>query len=153
MFFHVGHVDDALFNYIRDEMLHSDPHLRPIASEVMSQQFMRYTSIIWSIPSTCSCMYTCTTLSHAPLCRHVTCTTLSHAPLCHIHHSVTCTTLSHIKFVDLAVWLSIARCKSANTSFGVEWSIFPALRYTHIHLYYTCTHTHTGTYPLNFVTF
>ena len=42
LFFHLGHVEDAVFNYIRDEMLHSDPHLRPIASEVMSQQFMRY---------------------------------------------------------------------------------------------------------------
>ena len=40
-FVHLGHVDDAVFNYIRDRMLHSDPHLRPIASEVMSQQFMR----------------------------------------------------------------------------------------------------------------
>ena len=39
--FLLGHVEDAVFNYIRDEMLHSDPHLRPIASEVMSQQFMR----------------------------------------------------------------------------------------------------------------
>ena len=37
-----GHVEDAVFNYIRDRMLHSDPHLRPIASEMMSQRFMRY---------------------------------------------------------------------------------------------------------------
>ena len=41
LFFHLGHVEDAVFNYIRDEMLHSDPHLRPIASEVMSRQFVR----------------------------------------------------------------------------------------------------------------
>ena len=41
LFFRLGPVEDAVFNYIRDEMLHSDPHLRPIASEVMSRQFVR----------------------------------------------------------------------------------------------------------------
>ena len=37
-----GHVEEAFFDYVRDSMLHSDPHLRPVASEVLTQPFMRY---------------------------------------------------------------------------------------------------------------
>ena len=46
----VGHVEEELFHYVREKMMNCDPHLRPVASEVLSQQFMRYMYMFIHIP-------------------------------------------------------------------------------------------------------